>query len=1055
MSDASEKLADGAPSPPPAPVCVGGVSLDGDKTIFRIPAAAVRRNDAEPTHFRPKPVAAEPIMASPARAAGSTVVPATPSSMPAGDSKPTLVMPRPPLSTGPKSAPTENSGASSGWSDPAFWLAADGPVLGVGSVIKGRFVLEEPLGNGGMGAVFKARDLRKVEAQDRNPFVAIKVLNEEFRRHPQSLQALQRESRKTQKLAHPNIVTVYDFDRDGANVYMVMELLEGEPLDQLIRRTDGAGVGVKEALRISQGICRAMAYAHEQGIVHADFKPANTFLTTEHVVKVLDFGIARAAQRSGDPERDRTVFDPGALGALTPAYAGCEVIERRGADARDDVYAIACVTYELLTGRHPFNRLSATQARDAALVSEPPRGLSKRQWRTLRRGLSFTRDQRPKSAMEFFEGLRPLRRTSAFYAAAVGAGIAAAVIATMLVSGQIQHYRDHSLSRALASAQASRIEPLLPRLRDFDPARRASVFLDDATRTGFVKYFEGRMNALVDARAGHYDYPAAEALLRDLEAFLPDSQAVQDLRDRLVARKAAELKRESAAFEADLQQGWLLPAQNGENIQSLLVIAARVDPHNPLLHESRLPAAFADRARRALQRSEMSLAASLVKAGLVFDPRDPAHIDLHAQVTRSPNPQSPDEPAKSQGKSEPTASVPPSSTPAAQSAADALRTQITAAFAQSAIALSQAKTLAAAVEDLTRQGDPEAAALTLQLKTGLAQAALRLKATQGLDAAIRFAEGAYALFPESHELRDALVQLHVAANQRASKQHEAAIAATRKKIESMLAGSHADHAWTPAFVRELQRLLDSLPDSDPYLEHARSRAAAICLGQASTLRGQQHLPEARYLLVLSAGYSPDSPGLAQEEKLLAEAERTAQASSLEQELLERAQADDIPEALSQLGELRAVLPANDPFLTHDGPGAIAAACLRRAATLAQAGQFTLALGLVNKAHTTAPSMGQLASVRARYTHYVAIDQYLTSRERVDVRWVRGELAGLIKQDRDEATAAAWGLLRNLVARINSTHDPRLSERLLQAAKEIFGEDSVARAPVTPPSAASK
>ncbi|MCU7860768.1 MAG: protein kinase, partial [Candidatus Thiodiazotropha sp. (ex Lucinoma kastoroae)] len=91
------------------------------------------------------------------------------------------------------------------------------------------------LGRGGMGVVYKARDLRKVEAMDREPYIAVKVLSKDFQANPDSFIALQRESKKAQQLAHPNIVTVYDFDRDGPNVFMTMELLEGEPLDQLIR----------------------------------------------------------------------------------------------------------------------------------------------------------------------------------------------------------------------------------------------------------------------------------------------------------------------------------------------------------------------------------------------------------------------------------------------------------------------------------------------------------------------------------------------------------------------------------------------------------------------------------------------------------------------------------------------------------------------------------------------------------------------------------------------------------------------------------------------------
>src|SRR4029077_10317224 len=163
----------------------------------------------------------------------------------------------PPTGTG---TGTGTGGRSTGarWRDPARWGGASEP-LAPGSVVKERFVLEEELGRGGMGIVFKARDVRKEEAQDRNPYVALKLLNDEFRRHPESLKALQRESRKAQHLAHANVVTVYDFDRDGGNVFMVMELLQGQSLDRIIRDNEGAGVGTDKALRLVRDMCRAMA----------------------------------------------------------------------------------------------------------------------------------------------------------------------------------------------------------------------------------------------------------------------------------------------------------------------------------------------------------------------------------------------------------------------------------------------------------------------------------------------------------------------------------------------------------------------------------------------------------------------------------------------------------------------------------------------------------------------------------------------------------------------------------------------------------------------------
>ena len=970
---------------------------------------------------------------------------------------------QPKASTSNPSAPT-----GSGWGDPALWADA-GPVPGVGSVINNRFVLEESIGAGGMGTVFKSRDLRKVEAQDRNPHVAIKILNEEFRRHPQALQALQRESRKTQKLAHPNIVTVYDFDRDGANVYMVMELLEGEPLDKLIRRNEGLGLGVKEALRLTQGICRAMAHAHEQGIVHADFKPANAFLTRDDVVKVLDFGIARAVQHSEQVSGVMTVFDPGTLGALTPAYAGCEVIEGEDPDARDDIYAIACVAYELFAGRHPFDRLSAEQARDAGLTPEAPRGLSKRQWRTLRRGLSFRREQRPKSVTEFFDGLRPLRRLPAVHAAAGGAAIAVVAVLIMLTSGQIEKYHQHSLARVLASGDAARIEPLLPELRQLDPGRRASLFLDERARTGLAKYFESRMNVLVDSGTGHYDYPGAAALLAELEGFLPDSQAVQDIRDRLNTRKSVEVTRENTAFDFDLQHGWLLPQQNQDNIQSLLDIVRRADPQSALLHDPRLPGAFADQANKALQRNDHPLADALVKAGLVLTPGDTALVALRDQsnsatVSAAESPAPPPPVAAAAPTTAPTTTAAPPPQPAAADhppaplSSDELRAQLQSALAQPTISLPQARVLAADVEDLTRQRAPDAKSLEPQLRTRLAQIAAGMDSARNLDAALEFTEGAYALFPESKSLRETLIKLRLADTQRSSRQRDVQIAASHKKIEALLLSSRIDNAWGTAFDRELQRLTALVPENDPYLQQVKARATLVYVEQATAFREQQRFTDAGHMLELSRKYSTDSAARTQEEKLLAAAvanqveetrqrEHAAQVSSLEKQLLDLAQANDIDAAVARLGEIRVEVPADDPFITRDGPVAVASAFLRLAASAAQEGRFPLALDFVTRGRAVAPTFDQINAARTRYTRYQALDQYLTSRERLDVREVRSQLAVSFKQNPSEATAAAQGLLRNFVARINSTHDPELGARLLQAAREIFGAQSVSTAPV--------
>ena len=271
-----------------------------------------------------------------------------------------------------------------------------------GTVVKSRFLLEQRLGEGGMGVVFKARDQRKEEAHDRDPYVAIKFLNAEFRRHPEALMALQREARRAQALAHPNIITVHDFDRDGALIYMTMEFLDGEPLDRFIQRHP-QGLRFKEAWPIIEGCSRALAYAHEQGVIHADFKPGNVFVVGARRVKVLDFGIARAVQQHGADASHGTRFDAGSLGALTPAYASPEMLLGEQPDPRDDVYALACVSYELLAGRHPFNGATAVKAAHDGLQVKRTPGMSRRQHRALVRGLAFRQADRSKSVEAFLD----------------------------------------------------------------------------------------------------------------------------------------------------------------------------------------------------------------------------------------------------------------------------------------------------------------------------------------------------------------------------------------------------------------------------------------------------------------------------------------------------------------------------------------------------------------------------------------------------------------------------------------------------------------------------
>ncbi|MDH3326286.1 MAG: serine/threonine protein kinase [Gammaproteobacteria bacterium] len=305
-------------------------------------------------------------------------------------------------------------------------------ILKPGSIIKNRFILEDELGHGGMSIVYRALDLRKQEANNRDPYIAVKILGDAFKNHPQSIRVLEHESQKIQSLAHPNIITVYDFDRDADVIYMTMECLQGQSLDVLVR-DNKTGIPINEALRIIEGISRALFYAHSKNIIHSDLKPENVFITQENVVKVLDFGIARAKKIPGQSNKKSgkayVDFDGSNLGALTPPYASPEMFEDADPDPRDDIYALGCVTYQLFTGHHPFDGKQSNHARDAAMIPKKINELSRKQWNTLSSSLAFDREHRVATIAEFLDGMVPKKRTLWFYAGIAGTSIALAISA--------------------------------------------------------------------------------------------------------------------------------------------------------------------------------------------------------------------------------------------------------------------------------------------------------------------------------------------------------------------------------------------------------------------------------------------------------------------------------------------------------------------------------------------------------------------------------------------------------------------------------------------------
>lgn len=276
--------------------------------------------------------------------------------------------------------------------------------LKTGDIIKERFVIEYELGRGGMGVVYKVKDLRKEEAKDQDPYIALKILNEEFKDSPDYFIALQRETRKTQELAHPNIITVYDFDKDGDLVYMTMEYLVGKPLNVFLIEQSIEPGPFTERWNIIRQITSALAYAHKKNIIHLDLKPSNIYIKEDGTVKILDFGIARIAQSTELHASTQDISTT--IGGLTPAYASCEMLNNQEPEFQDDIYSLSCVVYEILATHHPFNKVQATQAAFEGMSPNPIEEISKKQYKAIMHGLAFYREDRVASVEQFIQELQ-------------------------------------------------------------------------------------------------------------------------------------------------------------------------------------------------------------------------------------------------------------------------------------------------------------------------------------------------------------------------------------------------------------------------------------------------------------------------------------------------------------------------------------------------------------------------------------------------------------------------------------------------------------------------
>nr|WP_239482326.1 serine/threonine-protein kinase [Pseudomonas insulae] len=251
----------------------------------------------------------------------------------------------------------------------------------------GRYRIDRLLGLGGMGAVYQARDLLREQFGEPEPYVALKVLNEELLAYPDANRLLHREFALLSRLRHQHVVRPLGFEIDPSSErgFLTLELLKGHTLDQLLDEHP-EGLPWPALQEVALPLLDALQHAHAQGVLHGDIKPSNV-MCSEHGICLFDFGLGSASSKLR-----RVCGKP--LAAWTPRYAAPELFEGASLGCTADIYAVSCLLYQLSRGWLPYRQLNAKQARAMQLQPDVPPGLPRAVWRALRSGLAFEQEKR-------------------------------------------------------------------------------------------------------------------------------------------------------------------------------------------------------------------------------------------------------------------------------------------------------------------------------------------------------------------------------------------------------------------------------------------------------------------------------------------------------------------------------------------------------------------------------------------------------------------------------------------------------------------------------------
>ncbi len=509
-----------------------------------------------------------------------------------------------------------------------------------GQVIRGTYSLDSRIGGGGMGDVWKALDLIQDAGDAKDKYVAIKFINHKIKDHPDALKALVREFARYKKLIHPNIVKAYELNRDKNEIFIAMEYLKGSSLQEFIEQHP-EGVPLAQAYPIIKGMCDALDYAHSEGIVHCDFKPGNIFYNPlSQVCKVIDFGIARL---SSDEERDETHFDPGALGAMTTSYASSEMLMEEEPDPKDDIYSLACIVYELLSGKHPFDKKMALKAERGNLQPKQIPELSKNEFQALLHGLSFRREKRTTGAAQFYAELFAPKKTineKYFKWSAIAVSI---MVASFIAYKGYNHWHINQIRTGIQEQSHSALdnyislpvdeqkelifnpsfrlslvktiatkndssENILDQLDQFDPKNQQILFSDRNIRVFLITHFSSE----IDRTSKENDFTKAQELSFSILKKFPDSMQLVKQLNFLKTQKEYRLRTIQSRYKRCLNDYSKNLSELFPCLQQTREMLKKIDSSNAFLTSSDLTNRYRVEVATAISNNNLSLAKTLL-----------------------------------------------------------------------------------------------------------------------------------------------------------------------------------------------------------------------------------------------------------------------------------------------------------------------------------------------------------------------------------------------------------------------------------------------------------